>query len=233
MTLKNITKYIAKPSKIFTTAVIILFAIFIVQLFTIQMHNMMHAKAWEKASKQTAKEPKKELTEKEKKLEIMTSSKKEFLSDGTIFYTKQKTKKKDLKIYDADVNMVWKGRKKNNPYDFILWPEKILDSRRYNNLHHYKTISPELSRSIQVPVRTKEKIPQIWRYNWDKGYFKGFAPDGKILGYLGSAGFTQKRSNATPLGTLEGYRAWCPEDSYSPTLLWLTKRKVYQINFEK
>lgn len=233
MTLKNIMKYIAIPSKILTTTVIILFAMFIVQIVTVEMNNMINAKGWRQASKLAVKEPKREFTEEEKKLGIMTSSRKEFLPDGTIFYVKQKHNKKDFKIYDKDVNMVWQGAPKNNPYDFIAFPDTIRDSHRYNNIKRYKTITPALSRSIQAPVRTEEKTLQIWRYNWDKGYFEGFDPEGKIIGYLGSAGFTQIRSDATPLGTLEDYKAWCPEDSYSPTVLWLTKRKVYQINFEK
>ncbi len=92
-------------------------------------------------------------------------------------------------------------------------------------------ITPELSRSIQVPVRSKKKTLQVWQYNWEKGYFKGYTPNGRKPGYLGSTGFTQ--SNAESLGTLKDFTAWCPEDSYSPTLLWQTKRKIYRINFEK
>ena len=233
MTLKNIMKYIATPSKTLTTAVIILFAIFIVQIVTFEMNNMISANRWKQPSKQAEKESKTELTEEEKKLGIMSSSKKEFLPDGTIFHVKQKNNKKDLKIYDKNVNMVWEGTQKNNPYDFIAFPDTIRDSRRYNTLHRYKTITPELSRSIQIPVRTENKTLQIWRYSWNKGYFEGFASDGQKLGYLGSSGFTQTRSDATSLGTLEYYKAWCPEDSYSPTVLWLTKRKIYQINLEK
>ena len=244
MTLKNNLKYIATPSKIITTTVIILSAIYILQAFAIAISMEMDGKARKKASKQVVKEPEKELTEEEKKLEIIKSTQKRFLSDGTLFHVKYPERRYfsdgiryesiKMKIYDEDTNPLWEGPANNNPYDFISWLDKSTGFNthiNYSRLKTYKMITPELSRSIQIPVRSKKKILQVWQYNWEKGYFKGYTPDGRKPGYLGSAGFT--RSNAESLGTLKDFTAWCPEDSYSPTLLWQTKRKIYRINFEK
>ncbi len=242
MTLKNNLKYIATPSKIITTVVIILSAIFILQAFAITISMEMDRKARKKASKQIVKEPEKELTEEEKKLEIIESTQKHFLPDGTLFHVQQKSyspgdiryESRKMKIYDEDTNLLWEGPVIYNPYDFISWLDKSRGFNthiNYSMLKRYRTITPELSRSIQVPVRSKKKTLQVWQYDWERGYFKGYTPNGRKPGYLGSTGFTQ--SNAESLGTLKDFTAWYPEDSYSPTLLWQTKRKIYRINFER
>ncbi len=94
-------------------------------------------------------------------------------------------------------------------------------------------VTPELSRSLEIPVRSQEKTLQVWRYNWDKEYFVGYNTAKGKIGYIGSEGFTESKSNAKPFGTFKLFIAWCPEDSYSPVLLWQTKRKIYQIDFER
>ena len=93
-------------------------------------------------------------------------------------------------------------------------------------------ITPELSRSLEVPVRTQDEILQIWRYNLEREYFVGYNTAGGKAGYVGSSGFTESKSQVKPLGSYKLFTAWCPEDSYSPTLLWQTNRKIYQIDFE-
>jgi len=86
---------------------------------------------------------------------------------------------------------------------------------------------------LQIPVRSQEKTLEIWRYHWEKKYFVGYNTEEGKIGYIGSDGFTEAESKAKPFGTFKSFTAWCPEDSYSPVLLWQMKRKIYQINFEQ
>ena len=73
----------------------------------------------------------------------------------------------------------------------------------------------------------------MWRYQRRGGVFIGYDMKGGRIGYISAAGFTESKSGIQPLGTLEFPTAWVPADSFSPTVLWQPKTRVYQINFEE
>jgi hypothetical protein len=74
---------------------------------------------------------------------------------------------------------------------------------------------------------------QIWRYAPDGEFFTGYRAGGEKIGYAGATGFEDSKSAVRPFGQFGSFFAWCPKESISPTLLWQTKRRIYQINFEE
>jgi hypothetical protein len=94
-------------------------------------------------------------------------------------------------------------------------------------------ISTDFSRNVRIPVKSDNKIEQIWRYYPGAQYFKGYNASGEQIGYAGATGFTESKSKVTPFGEFGLFTAWCPKDSSNPTLLWQSQRHIYQINFEK
>jgi hypothetical protein len=94
-------------------------------------------------------------------------------------------------------------------------------------------ITPGFSRNIEIPVGSDDKTEQIWRYHPGAQYFKGYNTKGGKIGYAGSTGFTDSKSKVKPFGEFRLFTAWCPQDTSSPTLLWQTQRRIYQIDFEK
>ncbi|MHC4396908.1 MAG: hypothetical protein ACYS1A_14770 [Planctomycetota bacterium] len=246
MNIKNNLKFTASLSKVFMTIVILLFVLFILQIITIEVSHEINRMFKSETTTKEIIEPKKELSKEEKHLELIRNSSKRFLPDGTILqvystsdhYHPQygrRPNRENAKLQICDVNgtLLWEGLRKDNPYEYLSWPSRpndYIDDRRING---YRMVTPELSRSLEIPVRSQEKTLEIWRYHWEKEYFIGYnTAEGKI-GYIGSEGFTESKSNATPFGTFKFFTAWCPEDSYSPILLWQTKRKIYQIDFER
>jgi hypothetical protein len=240
MKLKDSSKYIAGPTKIFMTVLILLFAVGILQGIIIQTAMVLTTKKYESA----ITKPEEELSEAEKHLQKMRYSAKQFLPDGTIHlvYTLPDTPtvsaddQKQQEVYDANGRLLWSGLEKDRPYEYLSWTEaprgyrEKFDEQRMKQIH---TISPEFSRSLQIPVKSKEKTEQVWRYDPGRQLFVGYRLDGGKIGYIGSTGFTDSISRAKPFGTFKLFTAWCPQDSFSPTLLWQTSRRVYEINFEK
>jgi len=239
MKLKDNSTYIAGPSKIFTTVLILLIAVAMLQGIIIQT-----AMLWGMKSRAAAMKPKKELSEEEKLLEKIRNSAKQFLPDGTIhlvythrdFPTFSADDQKQQEVYDANGNLLWSGLEKDRPYEYLSWSRVGLgyregfDEQRMKQIH---MITPEFSRSLEIPVRSREKTEQVWRYDPGRQLFVGYRVDGGNIGYIGSTGFTDSKSQAKPFGRFKLFTAWCPQDSFSPTLLWQTSRRVYEINFEK
>jgi len=240
MKLKDSSKYVAGPARIVTTVLILLIAVGILQGIIIQTAHLLTITKYESAITKPEEEP----SEEEKQLEKIRNSAKSFLPDGTIhlvytprdFPTLKFDDEKQQEVYDANGNLLWSGLEKNRPYEYLSWTRVGLrygerfDEQRMKQIH---TITPEFSQTLEIPVRSREKTEQVWRYDPTRQLFVGYRVDGGNIGYIGSTGFTDSKSRAKPFGTFRLFSAWCPEDSFSPTLLWQTSRRIYEINFEK
>src|SRR3989304_8339967 len=234
-------KYISAPAKIFMTVLIMLIGIHILQIIIMETAIIFAYKEH--------REPKKELSEQEKRLDRIKNSAKEFLPDGTIHliyklgrerymydWQRQENEREIVQIYDANDNLLWDGPIKDRPYKYLFWAEPpsphrdAIDERR---LKETLMITPEFSQTLEIPVFYSEKeVMQVWRYELAKEHFVGYNTVGEKFGYISAAGFTNSKAGAEPLGKFKLLTACWPSDSSSPTLLWQTKRRIYQINFE-
>ena len=239
MKLIDSSKYVAGPARVVSTVLILLIAVGILQGIIIQTAMVLTTKKYESA----ITKPEEELSEAEKHLQKIRNSSKNFLPDGTIHlvYTLPDTptvsddEQKQQEVYDANGILLWSGLEKDRPYEYLSWTRvprghEKFDEQRMKQMH---TITPEFSRSLEIPVGSREKTEQVWRYDQTRQLFVGYRVYGGNIGYIGSTGFTDSKSRAKPFGTFRLFTAWCPQDSFSPTLLWQTSRRIYEINFEK
>jgi hypothetical protein len=239
MKLKESLKSVSGPTKIFMTVLILLIAIAILQAIIIETAVMLSIPK----RRSMIKKPKVELSEEEKHLQKIRNSLKSFLPDGTIhlvytlgFKPGRLDEPKKEEIYDVNSMLLWSGLIKDRPYEYLSWARPLSGyHQRFDEIRmkQIQMITPELSRSLQIPVRAKEKTEQIWRYEPTRQLFVGYHTDGGKIGYIGSTGFTDSKSRAKPFGRFKLFTAWCPQESLNPTLLWQTSRRVYEINFEK
>ena len=236
---QNYLRYVATPAKVLMAVLILLIAVIILQGIILETERMF---AYTKR-RPAAKEPEKQLSEAEKRIQRIQRSAKEFLPDGTIHLVHKlgrplgrRGQPEAEQIYDANDNLLWEGLTKDRPYEYLSWyhgyrpgSEGFYDKR----MKQIQLITLEFSRTVEVPVVSDGQTEQIWRYHPSAEYFKGYNTSGEKIGYAGSTGFTDSKSQVKPLGKFRFFTAWCPQDSSSPTLLWQTQRRVYQINFER
>jgi len=237
MRLKQYIKYVAAPAKVFVTILIILTALIILQAIVIETVQLFAYRMHTPAQVQ-AEEP----NDVEKKLRRISNSSKVCLADGTIHlvtdsdHNRHSPNGQDRYRYVRDTNdkLLWEGPAKECPYDYISWALQSLGGRYgHYNMRRLKSVSPDWVRTVEIPVKTDKVTQQIWRFLPGAECFVGYAFRGRRIGYIGANGFTESKSQAEPFGEPKALYAWCPEDSHSPTALWLTDRSVYQINFEK
>ncbi len=108
MKLKNNSKYIATPAKIFMTVLIVLIAVSILHVIILEIERTFRLSATTK--------PKAEFTQEEKRLNRIRNSGKEFLPDGTIHLIHkprrtpgQMDETETEQIYDANDKLLWEG----------------------------------------------------------------------------------------------------------------------------
>jgi len=236
MKIKNKFQYIAKPAKVFMTALIILIAVSILQGICIEIEQTYARK------KQFATEEKSEaeLSQEDKRQDRIRRSAKEFLPDGTIHLIDRvehiSGRMDKVQIYDVNDNLIWEGQSDKKPYEYLSWAEEL---RRYGNvfsrqdMKRTQAITPGFSRYIEIPVGLEGTNKQIWRYYPGAQYFKGYGIKGREIGYIGSNGFKESKSEVKAFGNFRQFTAWCPVDSYNPMLLLQTQKSLYQIDFEK
>ncbi len=238
---KLILKHVSSTSKTLMILLIMLLVIAMSQGIIIAIsHVIMMSRT--RASQQACQEPV------EDELTRIKRSEKHFMLDGTVHQMElvkddfqRDDKKQKIRIYDVNDSLVWQGLKKEIPYQYLFWPEQLIrnwswyDSYTFDErqMHNMLTVTPELSQSIEFPVRQNYEIKIIWRYIPDKEYFVAYNTQGGITGYLSTAGFTQQKSDTKGFGQFRLFTAWCPEDSINPVMLWQTDKKIYQIDFQK
>ncbi|MCK4293240.1 MAG: hypothetical protein KAY65_08585, partial [Planctomycetes bacterium] len=237
MELGNNSKYTAVPAKVFMTIVIILTVVLMLQTIIIGMAQILSRKPRQEVA-EAAEEP----TEEDKRLSRIQDSAKRFLPDGTIHLVHQPGRKSysqweesaAQQVYDANDNLLWEGIAEDCPYKYLSQTTHIYgDWFRARDMRWMTVASPDVCRTLDIPVRSNNSTVEIWRYIPPRQSFIGYKTGGGIIGYAGAAGFTNSPSQAGAFGKFGRFVAWCPKDSTTPKLLWQTSRRIYEINFEK
>lgn len=230
MKLKSTLKYASVPAKIFTTVLILLLGILFLQVVITQVVLVFAYRIGiEQAS--LAEEP----------LWRIPRSSKNFLPDGTIHLVhvvrdKYRGVDEDYRleqIYDVNDTLLWEGIHKDRPYEYLSWAKNLGSSFSDNQMMHMQRITPEFSKALEIPVNSQKRTELVWRYEPAADLFVGYRIQGEKIGYIGSTGFTDSKQQAKPFGRFKLFTAWTPQDSLTPTLLWQTEHRIYQINFEK
>ncbi|MFC1737738.1 hypothetical protein ACFL1G_01655 [Planctomycetota bacterium] len=227
MKLRNISKYAAKPSAVFMTLLILLIALMFSQAFIQQIVYVIAYK--DRAAPSSRPE------DPNSRIHLST---KNFLPDGTIHlryilkHSRAGLDYSNVQISGADGNLLWEGLHKDIPFEYLSWSERY-QAFTASSMKELQMITPELSQTLQIPVSMQDEIEQIWRYEPKVDLFVGYRFKGDKIGYAGSTGFSESKVDAKPFGEFKNFTAWCPEDSFNPTLLWQTDRTLYEINFEK
>jgi len=185
-------------------------------------------------------------TEAERRENLALNSEKEFTTEQTLhqIYTPSNQKvrnKKDetVEVYDTDNHLLWEGKRRDIPYKYHQWSEylggwnprvtKGLDAKEFSGR---QVIGIDFSSALMIPVVDVDKrILQRWRYEPNKRYFTGLDCDGRKIGYAGANGIKRSRREVEPFGQFVYMTAWYPKESFSPEFMWMTKHRLYQINF--
>ena len=238
MDLKNASKYIAGPGRVFTTVLIVLITVSVVQGFVMEAIRMF---TYTKRTAAIKSEPQR--TDEGKRIERIRQASKHFMADGTLHLVYEpRTERGRIieprteQIYDANDRLIWEGPSNRRPYQYLFWagqPRYHSEALMLPQIEQLQMLTPVFSRSIEVPVGSINNTEQIWRYRPRAECFEGYNVGGEKIGYIGAAGFSDSASKVKPLGECRLFTAWCPMDSSNPTLLWQTDRRIYQINFEK
>ncbi|MFC1677197.1 hypothetical protein ACFL3G_09065 [Planctomycetota bacterium] len=234
----RLLQYISKPSKVFMTTLVMLCLLMIAQGIIIATFEVFGERDRHRPAATEEK-----LSEKEELLKKIRQSQKKFLPDGTIHqvvFVEKKHRRSDepqkIKIYDTNDDLLWEGLSKDNPFEHLSWAERLRGWREHisqRRIRDMQYLNPDFSRSLIIPVKEENRTIEAWRYLPGKDYFVGYDTNGKRIGYAGMTGFVNEKQQVQSFGDLTSATAWCPENSYSPTLLWQTKRRIYEINFEK
>jgi hypothetical protein len=225
---KNVLRYFATPAAVFSTLVVFLLLILLVQGI---FYGLLPEFITEKVVKQPGgvEDPNWRLVH----------GKKEFLPNGTIHlvltvgYGKAGEQYNQEQIYDANNLLLWKGLHKDRPYNYLTWaqyPKEAIGSRWILELG---MINPTFSRSLEIPVSTQDQVKEAWRYDSCSEVFTGYEIKGSRIGYMGARGFAESKSDAVPLGKFELCWNWFAQNSLNPLVLWQTNRRIYEINFQE
>ena len=229
MKLNRISKYIAAPFNVSITVLMLLFAVHFLQfIFAITWGALRY--------EDILKEP----SRMEDPNSRISRSHKNFLPDGALHLADggrySRAGDSDIveeRIYDVNDNLIWQGRGKDRPYEYLSWAEYPINGFDDGYMKQIRKITPEVFRTLEIPVNSESKTEQVWCYDPELDLFIGYRIKGGRIGYIGSGGFTDSKSAVKTFGKFKMCTARVPEDSFSPTLLWQTNRGVYEINFEE
>jgi len=247
MNLKNISKYVASSSKVIMTIIVFLFAVHILQIITVELSSEIYRMLTKTKRDLLAAEATKQLSDVEKRLRRIHYSVKNFLPDGTIHLTYRQGRTpgrfdepEKVQIYDVNDALIWQGPESENPYEYLIWSdERFSPYRMYHGnfterqMDELRMITPEFSRVLEIPVLTQDDTVRVWRYLPGSDLFMGYRSDHSIIGFLGSTGFANSKSDARPFGRFKFQSSWHSTDALDPTVLWQTRRRLYEINFHK
>ncbi len=228
------------------TIIVFLFVVHILQIITVELSSEIYRMLTKTKRDVSAVEPTKQLSDAEKRLRRIHRSEKNFLPDGTIhlIYSHGRTPGRfdlpeKIKIHDANDALIWQGFKNENPYEYLTWSQKFRPYRLYHGdlterrMNELQMITPEFSQVIEIPILAQDGTVQVWRYLPESDLFMGYRSDRSIIGFLGSKGFTNSKSEAKPFGRFKLQTSWFPAGASEPTVLWHTNRRLYEINFHK
>jgi len=184
-------------------------------------------------------------TDEQKRQRRIERSAKEFLPDGTVHLVERVGRRsgdsgeEEVRIHDAADKLVWSGRRKDVPHEYLEWGARSvnprspgINSRQMARAHQ---VDPEkVSRAFVVPViRNGTAVAERWLYEPGRERFVGTDAERKPLGYAGAQGLVRRGADAQGLGEFRYVVAWCPPAVRTPTLLWLTTGRLYQIDFDE
>jgi len=233
---------IATPARVVMTTLLVLFAVAVVQMSLMEISRVL----WARFPARPASTTEQELTSEQQRIQRIRNARKEFLPDGTLhlvapigrprykaFYEPD-SPATQVQVYDANDHLLWDGQGKESPYHYLAWAEDLRgDSFQDSRLNSMRAPSPDSARALEFPVATADELLEIWRYLPRRDCFVGYSLAGEKLGYLSAAGMTQAKSQARPFGAFASLLGWWPPEAYGPTVLWHTKRRIYQIDFEQ
>jgi len=225
----HIVTWIASPAGVVITLVMLLFALLFVQ-------NMVTIYT----SSYTDKDIVSSMRIPDDPNERITRSAKNFLPDGTVHLVSQEYKYRSFErdysneqIYDVNGTLLWKGLHRDCPYEYLSWAEEPMNSSYEGFIQYLVTFGVELSQTLEVPVSSSERTEEVWRYDPSADLFVGYRFKGGKIGYIGSTGFTEKRTEAGTFGKLPSFASWTNEAPASVIMLWQTDKCIYQIDFAK
>jgi hypothetical protein len=229
MKLNRISKYIAVPFNVSITVLMLLFAVHFLQFIVSMTWGTLRYE-----------DTLKELGRMEDPNSRISRSHKNFLPDGTVHLVDGDRYSRagdsniiEERIYDVNDNLIWQGRSKDRPYEYLSWAEYPINGFDDRYMKQIRRITPEVFRTLEIPVNSESKNEQVWCYDPELDLFVGYRIKGGRIGYIGSGGFADSKSAVKPFGRFKRCTAWVPEDSFSPALFWQTNLGIYEINFEE
>jgi len=220
---------ISHCSRVFMITLLLLLVLVFIQTFALEIYRTFYV--YNKKSSYQVQQSEKEPLDRQQRV---SRSERLFLPDGTVhlmYRDRQLPENERALIYDTNDSLIWQGNEDELPDSYLKWPDT---PRRYlstYSLSGYQAIYPDSRRSILVPVLNGRDIESLWRYESSGGYFAGFDKDGNRIGYCGSSGFVQEKSQTKPLEQPGNFIAWMPIEGSGPVILWGSKNSLYQIDF--
>ncbi len=235
MALRTLVKLISTPARILMLLTLLLAAVLSSQIvIPVAVLGRPPEDLWEEP-------PEPELTEAQKRQKRIADAGKHFLPDGTLHLVDQvktegtgrmRTIRYTTEVRDVNDNLLWSGMPEDLPYEYIFSPMYAGMHSSLSSPISEQTVMPTFSRTLIIPVvPAKDKVSEYWRYEPQGRYFVGFDPDDQRIGYAGANGIHRSASKVERFEELVSLATWCPQDSYSPLLLWQTKRRLYKVNF--
>ncbi|MCX5634445.1 MAG: hypothetical protein NTW55_01190 [Planctomycetota bacterium] len=226
MKLKSVLKYVAMPAGVFSTLAVLLLIVLAVQGIVWGLLITFMNEGFEQHPAKV-EDPNTRVSRSDKK----------FLPDGTVHLISvvEQKGRQELwreRIYDVNDNLLWEGIRKDRPYKYLTWAEYPNQSITESWMRELGMITPEFSQALEIPVSLDGRTIEAWRYDPQRQRFVGYEIKGNKIGYLGTGGFTETKSQVMPFGKFKLFTGWVPKDSFSPTLFWQTDKRIYQINFE-
>jgi hypothetical protein len=251
MKLKEVSKYFAAPVRVFTTGLILLIILTIVQgIISEILLSIQHRRYQAQTNRQLLQTQK---SEEQKRTERIHSFDKKFTPDGTIhlagyitdpfpLYGLSGSIKPGLyAVYDVNYNLLWTGREEKIPYEYLSWQDRRdrwdwRDPITTIRIRELQTITPGFSRSLEIQNFAGEEGVQIWRYEPKEQLFKGYEAGGDPIGYISAAGFTKSKADVKPFGTVSILCGWMADTAGStlePVCVLQTDRRFFEVDFAR
>ncbi|MFA6186284.1 MAG: hypothetical protein WC770_03600 [Phycisphaerae bacterium] len=218
MKTRDFFKYIARPLNIFILLCTLVFIIVFLEAISAQIFLSL-------TQQHNSPKPR------SRQWDIHDSGK-EFMPDGRVLLVRDEGQ--IIKIYDVNYTKLWEGKKTDRPkeYKSLDWRQSFRSNIGWQNFIEAQRITPAMSKALEIPIRQDKKIREIWRYLPDDDIFVGYEFKGEKIGYIGTNGFSQSRTENKPFGKFNSLFVYTSKDSENPVLLWQTEKRFFAIDFE-